>query len=206
MTHENEYAASVTKSEAVAPKGASPDEIIDIADALYEQRRAVKTRPAPVTTRTRVRARPRERRDGTRRSSSRGSSPPGESDDPEPARGRSRPAEVAHGHDKRAWEIERGLRQSTARSEPVEWLLGKPYERRGEAPRRNWFDHGTRWRRGGEPCCLVGQPYDLTPEDREELLDLEREHGLRVQVSCFPGWHYPGAVLSVVVRRTEDAT
>jgi len=79
--------------EADVPEGTSPDKIIALADALYERRRArsVKSAPAPVTTRTRVRARSRERRDGTRRSSSRGSpstDSEGEQDEPGETPGR----------------------------------------------------------------------------------------------------------------------
>jgi lambda repressor-like predicted transcriptional regulator len=74
MTDENhEYGACLTKGEAVAPKGASPDEILVLADALYERRHEAQAACPPTTTHTKGRARGRERRDSTRRSSSRGS-------------------------------------------------------------------------------------------------------------------------------------
>ena len=102
------------------------------------------------------------------------------------------------------WAACEGLRQSFASSDPVPWLLGKrtPYSGTTHVG-WGWFDHGTRWTQGGKPYCLVGQPYQLNGDDLRELLALEVEHGLDVIVSTSPAWHYPGAVLSVIVKRID---
>jgi len=94
------------------------------------------------------------------------------------------------------WAARCGLRPSSARTDPIPWLLG----RRSpcySAPAQ-WFDHGTRWVKDGRPACLVGQPYQLHVDDLRELADLE-QLGLQVTVATSPAWHYPGSVLGVVV-------
>jgi lambda repressor-like predicted transcriptional regulator len=83
----NIYCSAIKTSEATAPASATPDEIIERADAIY--RGLARKRPARGAVAPRVanhgtgRTRSRERRDGRSRRSS--DSPPGESDDPDPA-------------------------------------------------------------------------------------------------------------------------
>jgi hypothetical protein len=80
----------------------------------------------------------------------------------------------------------------------VPWLLGRRSPCTYTRP--PWFDHGTRWTRDGKPYCLVGQPYGLSADNLRELLALVDDHGLHVGVDNRPDWHYPGHLLSVVVR------
>lgn len=105
---------------------------------------------------------------------------------------------------KREWAAEHGLRESRSmRGDPVLWLLGRrtpPDHHHTHWPgQADWFDHGTRWLKDGRPHMLVGQPYQLEPEDLEELAALARDHDLDVWISTYPDWHYPGSVLSVTV-------
>jgi hypothetical protein len=98
------------------------------------------------------------------------------------------------------WAASEGLRESHATTEAVAWLLGKRGPR--STGRAGWFNHGTMWTKGGEPCHLLGQPYCLRGCD---LLELARimEMGLDVHVSTHPrsAWHMPGYVLAVHVTR-----
>ena len=121
------------------------------------------------------------------------------------ARLRQRRAAIERDRLRDEWAGRGGLRQShTCRTDPVPWLLGKRTPYSGTTPNGwGWFDHGTRWTQGGKPYCLVGQPYQLNGDDLRELLALEVEHGLDVVVSTSPAWHYPGGVLSVIVKRAD---
>lgn len=100
---------------------------------------------------------------------------------------------------KAEWAEQRGVTESHAHGHPAAWLLGK---RCDDAPCVHWFDHGTRWLRAGQPYCLLGQPYDLSADDLAELHELQAR-GLHVSITTWPSWHYPGAVLSVLVNRHD---
>lgn len=98
-----------------------------------------------------------------------------------------------------SWAQSVQLRQSHARGDPVAWLLGR---RDSDTGQPGWFDHGTRWLSNGKPHSLLGQPYHLGPRDVAELARLESRN-LHVWVTSWPSWHYPGAVLSVLVSRSD---
>jgi hypothetical protein len=60
------------------------------------------------------------------------------------------------------------------------------------------LDHLSIWNRDGRPAVLVAQPYGLRRDGLELLGQLEREHGLSVEVDAL-GWHYPGHVVRVEI-------
>jgi DNA modification methylase len=93
---------------------------------------------------------------------------------------------------KAAFAARWGLTQSQSRSDPIAWLLGRS-RRDQELP--DWFDHGTRWLKDGQPYCLLGQPYAI---DLHDLVALEDRTGLEVEVRAWPSWWHD-EVLSVFV-------
>jgi len=97
---------------------------------------------------------------------------------------------------KKGWAKRHGLRQSESRGDPVAWLAGK----RQPWCEPHWFDHGTRWTMAGQPYLLVGQPYDIGPDDIREFAALQLA-GFEVWVNTYPAWHFPGQVLHVEVKR-----
>lgn len=64
-----------------------------------------------------------------------------------------------------------------------------------------WIDHPSLWIKNGKPDVFISQPYHLSLEDMAQLISICNEFGLEATVSTWPGWHFPGAVLSVQVRK-----
>lgn len=64
-------------------------------------------------------------------------------------------------------------------------------------------DHASLWTYKGKPAVYVFQPYGLSGDSMEELVDYCRQWKLTSDVSEYPAWHYPGHILFVQVYPKE---
>jgi hypothetical protein len=64
-------------------------------------------------------------------------------------------------------------------------------------------DHTTLWLRGGKPFCLVTQPYSLSWETMQQVVEWARALDLRVEVSSVASWHFPGWTLALIITAEE---
>ncbi len=61
-------------------------------------------------------------------------------------------------------------------------------------------DHPSLWLKNGKPYCLISQPYNLSMSDIETIGKFCHQHGLEFEISSWPGWHFPHAVLFVTFK------
>jgi hypothetical protein len=59
------------------------------------------------------------------------------------------------------------------------------------------------------PVAYVSQPYGLTSEEMQKIVQCCEEWGLTASIGAgfniwHPTWYFPGAVLSIVVTRKEQ--
>ena len=64
-------------------------------------------------------------------------------------------------------------------------------------------DHPWLFLRNGKPTLFVSQPYTLSWDEMQRLVDWCRERGLRADVSADESWHFPGRTLAVRIARPE---
>jgi hypothetical protein len=64
-------------------------------------------------------------------------------------------------------------------------------------------DHPWLFLRDGKPALFVSQPYTLSWDEMQRLVDWCRERGLRVDLSADESWHFPGRTLAVRIARSE---
>jgi len=64
-------------------------------------------------------------------------------------------------------------------------------------------DHVSLWNKDGKASMLVSQPYDLSYRTLKEMLAFCEDHGLEVDISTYPTWHFPGQVLGVIWRKAK---
>jgi hypothetical protein len=73
-------------------------------------------------------------------------------------------------------------------------------------------DHTSMWAYQEDPrtpVVYVSQPYNLTSEEMQKIVQCCEEWGLTASIGTgfhiwHPTWHFPGAVLSIVVTRKEQ--
>lgn len=64
-------------------------------------------------------------------------------------------------------------------------------------------DHCSLWNKNGKPEVYVTQPYPQATSELEQLFGFCKERNLHVTVGTWPSWHFPGAVLTVEIRRND---
>jgi hypothetical protein len=114
-------------------------------------------------------------------------------------------AEVAWARHRDAWANVLDLRPSTRDASC--WCLlttQRCTTVRGLHSPVGWGDHGSLWTFDGRPVVYVGQPYGLDAGGRAELDAVCAAHGLEYFLDARPGWHFPGAVLTVEVWRRGE--
>lgn len=62
-------------------------------------------------------------------------------------------------------------------------------------------DHPTLWNHQGKPVFWVSQPYGLAGAHVREIVAFCETHGLDFWIDAWPGWHFPGHVLTVIYSR-----
>jgi hypothetical protein len=62
-------------------------------------------------------------------------------------------------------------------------------------------DHVSVWNKDGKPYFYVSQPYSMGTEVVAENIEFCREHGLDIDISAWPSWHFPGSVLFITYRK-----
>lgn len=65
-------------------------------------------------------------------------------------------------------------------------------------------DHDSLWLKDGKPYVYVSQPYGLSAREMRELVSMCDRHGLEAYASAWPSWHFPGAVLTVEIKRKAE--
>lgn len=66
-----------------------------------------------------------------------------------------------------------------------------------------WVDHPYRLRLPDGRWRYVAEPYELSPDDLDDLADLEA-HGWRVTVTAWQARHFPGHTLAVVIEPEQE--
>ncbi len=64
-------------------------------------------------------------------------------------------------------------------------------------------DHVSMWLKDGKPEVYISQPYHLSLKNMRALVELCDKHGLDANVSTRPSWHFPGAVLTIEIRKAR---
>jgi hypothetical protein len=64
-------------------------------------------------------------------------------------------------------------------------------------------DHASLWLKDGKPYSYVYQPYGLSMQALRELVAMCERYGLECSIDTWPSWHFPGAVLTVEIKRKE---
>jgi hypothetical protein len=88
------------------------------------------------------------------------------------------------------------------------WTGGRTFEKRLPAG----DDHSSMWAYQEDPrtpVVYVSQPYGLTFEEMQKIVEFCEKWGLTASIGAgfniwHPNWHFPGAVLSIVVTRKEQ--
>jgi hypothetical protein len=62
-------------------------------------------------------------------------------------------------------------------------------------------DHDSLWLKNGKPVLYVTQPYHWTWETMQEAVAFGQFWGLAIDVEPWPSWHFPGRVLTILVRK-----
>ena len=109
-------------------------------------------------------------------------------------------AEVVADEHREVFAKSRGLKESGGRL-CVHRLLGKQCNFEGCQPPA--ADHDTLWLKDGKPALYLMQPYGLCWEDIKKLAAFCERHGLEARVDTWPSFHFPGAVLSIHVEKSE---
>lgn len=96
---------------------------------------------------------------------------------------------------KKEWAKARGLKEYKGCNRSglrfLDKTLGNEYSR---FPGQ---DHVTYWNKNGKPHVIIAQPYNLSTDEIFEMARLTDKLGLKVYISTFHAWHYPGGVLKV---------
>jgi hypothetical protein len=58
-------------------------------------------------------------------------------------------------------------------------------------------DHNSLWSIAGKPAAYVAQPYELSLDELDSIVQFCRKHGLQCSVNAKDSWHFPGRTLSV---------
>lgn len=99
-----------------------------------------------------------------------------------------------------AWMEKHGLRPS--RSRDWQALLGKR-RRPGAWNPLPGQDHEMMFCKDGKAAVFTFQPYGLDWQTLRALIRTCEDYGLEVSINTWPGWHFPGRVLFVAIRRAK---
>lgn len=117
-------------------------------------------------------------------------------------------AEAVSKSEKKTWIEKYGLTQSSG-VPCVQRLLGKncgqtsnSFNCEGHAPPGN--DHCSLWLKDGKPYFYIFQPYSLDSSLINDLLKFCKKYELEFLISTWPSWHFPGAALSVILRKKSQ--
>lgn len=64
-------------------------------------------------------------------------------------------------------------------------------------------DHVSLWLKDGKPEVYISQPYHLSLDNMRAIVEFCDRYRLTVDISTWPSWHFPGAVLTVEVKRAD---
>ena len=67
----------------------------------------------------------------------------------------------------------------------------------------SWMGHVSLLIKDGHPEVFISQPYHLNNGELKQLIATCDEFGLDVSVGTWPSWHFPGAVLTVEVKKAS---
>jgi hypothetical protein len=92
--------------------------------------------------------------------------------------------------------VKQGYKES--RAEPsIEWLVGKRKPRYDMGTHPPGTDHPTIWTKAGKPMLYLSQPYNLGDHILKEMCDFGEKWALEFWIRTWPGFHFPGHILSV---------
>lgn len=101
---------------------------------------------------------------------------------------------------KKKWLETRGVKESKARSTNGLKFLNR-------AIPDQWFpasDHVTYYNKDGKPFSVVSQPYGTSNRPIAEAAEFAKKYDLEFEISAWPAWHYPGAVIFIEWRKKGD--